>query len=110
MLQNCVFNLKKLINENFDKTMNNNLNEIYKKISKSHFLSKRDKTLNHWLYFFNKIYNEYYVSKFSTEEDKLRYEWKKIIEKDVQQIDTINKEYKIKFLMLSSDAMYNNEE
>ena len=109
MMQNCVYNLMKLINENINKNMHLNLNEIYKNISKSHFLSKNDKTLNHWLYFFNKIYNNYYVSKFTTEEDKLKYDWKIILEKDVQQIDSINKEYKIKFLMLSSDTMYNNE-
>ena len=110
MLINCVFNLKQLINENVNKDFNLKLKEIFKNISKSHFLSKNDKTLNHWLFFFNKIYNDHYVSKFTFEEDKLKYEWRKIIEKDVQQIDSINKDYKIKFLLLSSDAMYNNVE
>ena len=110
MLINCVFNLKQLINENVNKDFNLQLKEIFKNISKSHFLSKNDKTLNHWLFFFNKIYNDHYVSKFTFEEDKLKYEWRKIIEKDVQQIDSINKDYKIKFLLLSSDAMYNNVE
>ena len=110
MLINCVFNLKQLINENVNKDFNIKLKEIFKNISKSHFLSKSDKTLNHWLFFFNKIYNDHYVSKFTFEEDKLKYEWRKIIEKDVQQIDSINKDYKIKFLLLSSDAMYNNVE
>ena len=102
--------MKNLINENVNKNINLNLNEIYKNIAKEHFLSKTGKTLNHWLYFFNKMYNDYYVSKFGLEEDRLRYQWKKIIEKDVIQIDSINKEYKIKFLLLSSDKMYNNEE
>ena len=110
MIKNCIYNLLKLINEKVDKNINFNLNNIYKDISKSHFLSKKDKILNHWLFFFNKIYNDYYASKFNTEEDKLKYEWKKIIEKDVQQIDQINKEYKLKYLMLSSDKMYNNED
>jgi len=109
MLKNIIFNLNKLISVNVDKIINTTLNEIYKKLSKSHFLSKSDKTLNHWLYFFNKMYNEYYLSKFNSEEDNLKYLWKNIIEKDVQQIDSINKDYKIKFLMLSSDEMYNNE-
>ena len=110
MIKNCIYNLIKLIDEKVDKNINLSLIEIYKNISKSHFLSKKDKTLNHWLFFFNKIYNDYYVSKFNTEEDKLRYEWKKMIEKDVQQIDSINKDYKLKFLMISSDKMYNNED
>ena len=110
MLQNCIFNLKNLINENLNKSVNINLNTIYNDISKSHFLSKNDKTLNHWLYFFNKMYNEFYLFNFNSEEYKLKYKWKNIIEKDVQQIDSISKDYKIKFLMLSSDKMYNNEE
>ena len=110
IIQNCVFNLKQLINENMNKNININLNEVYNKIAKEHFLTNTGKSLNHWLYFFNKIYNDYYVSKLSIEEDRVRYQWKKIIEKDVLQIDSINKEYKIKYLMLSSDKMYNNEE
>ena len=59
--------------------------------------------------FFNKIYNEYYTSKLESEEETLRYFWKTNVEKDVQLIDNINKEYKIKFLMLASDVLYNNE-
>ena len=56
------------------------------------------------------MYNEFYLFNFNSEEYKLKYKWKNIIEKDVQQIDSISKDYKIKFLMLSSDKMYNNEE
>ena len=107
MIKNCVFNIIKL---NCNSEINNSLNNIYKDIGKSHFLSNNDKILNHWLFFYNKIYNDFYVSKFSSEEDRLRYDWKKNIEKDVQQIDSINKDYKIKFFMLSSDIMYTNEE
>ena len=107
MIKNCVFNIIKL---NCNSEINNSLNNIYKDIGKSHFLRNNDKILNHWLFFYNKIYNDFYVSKFSSEEDRLRYDWKKNIEKDVQQIDSINKDYKIKFFMLSSDIMYTNEE
>ena len=110
MLQNCIFNLKQLINDNVDKNINIKLNEIYKNISQSHFLSKNDKTLNHWLFFFNKIYNEFYTSRLDSDEENLRYYWKNLVEKDVLLIDNDNKDYKIKFLMLVSDFMYNNEE
>ena len=106
MLKNCVFNLVKLINENVDKSINYKLNEIYKNNT---FLSKKDKALNHWLFFFNKIYNEKYCFIFNSEESRLRYAWRRLIEKDVQLIDSISKEYKIKLLLLSSDEMYNYE-
>ena len=108
-LQNCIFNLKYLIDENNNKDIYNALNQIYNNIAKSHYISKNDKILGHWLFFFNKIYNEYYTSKLESEEETLRYFWKTNIEKDVQLIDNINKEYKIKFLMLASDVLYNNE-
>lgn len=106
ILRNTVFNLKLLLN---DKNLNDALNEIYKSISKSNYISKSDKILSHWLYFFNKIYNDYYCSKLDGEEETLKYHWKKNIEKDVQLIDTVNKEYKIKYLMIASDSMYENE-
>ena len=109
LLKNCIFNLKYLINEDNNKDINNALNQLYNNIAKSHFISNKDKILGHWLFFFNKIYNEYYCSKLESEEETLRYFWKTNIEKDVQLIDNINKEYKIKFLMLASDIMYNNE-
>ena len=114
MMKNCIFNLIKLngnnSNNNCNNGINKSLNDIYLNIGKSYFLHKNDKILNHWLFFYNKIYNDYYMSKVSAEEYKLMQDWKKNIEKDVQQIDLINKDYKIKFLMLSSDIMYNNEE
>ena len=110
MIKNCIFNLMKLINNNDNNQVSKSLNDIYTNIGKSYFLHKNDKILNHWLFFFNKIYNDFYMSKCSADEYKLGYDWKKIFEKDVQQIDSINKDYKIKFLMLSSDTMYNNEE
>ena len=109
ILRNTVFNLKLLFNENIDKNLNEALNEIYKNISKSNYISKSDKILSHWLYFFNKIYNDYYCSKLDGEEETLKYHWKKYIEKDVQLIDTVNKDYKIKYLMIASDPMYENE-
>ena len=107
LLKNCIFNLKNLINDN---DINNALNYIYNQITKSHFLSKNDKILNHWLFFFNKIYNEFYTSRLDSDEENLRYYWKNLVEKDVLLIDNDNKDYKIKFLMLASDFMYNNEE
>ena len=109
ILRNSVFNLKFLLNENIDKNLYNTLNEIYKNISKSNYISKSDKILSHWLYFFNKIYNDYFCSKLDGEEETLKYHWKKNIEKDVQLIDTVNKDYKIKYLMIASDPMYENE-
>ena len=109
ILKNCIFNLKSLIDENINRNLSVELNQIYITLSKSHFLSKTDKTLNHWLYFFNKIYNDYYCSKLENEEELLKCYWKSNVEKDVQLIDNVNKDYKIKFLLLSSDIMYENE-
>ena len=109
ILRNSVFNLKILLNENIDTNLNQTLNELYKNISKSNYISKSDKILSHWLYFFNKIYNDYYSTKLDNEEEVLKYHWKKNIEKDVQLIDNENKDYKIKYLMVASDPMYDNE-
>ena len=109
ILKNCIFNLKSLIDENINRNISVELNQIYTTLSKSHFLSKTDKTLNHWLYFFNKIYNDYYCSKLENEEELLKCYWKSNVEKDVQLIDNVNKDYKIKFLLLASDLMYENE-
>ena len=108
IIRNCIFNLNRLLNENIDKNLIFNLNEIYKCISKSNYISKSDKILSHWLYFFNKIYNEYYCSKLEGAEETLKYFWKRNIEKDVQLIDNENKDYKIKYLMLASDTIYDN--
>ena len=110
ILQNCIFNIKNLIEENIDRYINNKLNEIYKTIARSHFLSQKDKCLHHWLYFFNKIYNGFSLSTgLENEEENLKYYWESLVEKDVQLIDKVNKEYKIKFLMIQNDLMYLND-
>ena len=108
MLRNCVFNLKHLINENVDKNINITLNDIYNQVTENQFTPEKISNINHWLYFFNRIYNSRNF-KGITEEFGLRTTWLNLFEKDVQLIDSIKKDYNIKFLMLASDIMFVNE-
>ena len=109
IMKNCMFNLKNLINENINRELKIKLDEFYNNLNKSHYLNLKDKIAGHWLYFFNKIFSGVYYFKLNTDEEKIKYIWKKKLE-DIQQGDSIKKEYKLKFLLLQNDDMYINEE
>ena len=84
------------------------MNDIYNQVTENQFTPEKISNINHWLYFFNRIYNSRNF-KGITEEFGLRTTWLNLFEKDVQLIDSIKKDYNIKFLMLASDIMFVNE-
>ena len=85
------------------------MNEIYNKISESSYYSQNDKILFHWLYIFNRLYNGLYIYKLYSDEVNIRAYWNSLVDKDVQLGENIKLDYKIKFLLLASDTMYDFE-
>jgi hypothetical protein len=110
IFQNLLSNLIKVFSiNNSSKEYLDNIKNIYKDIKK---MNKRiialDDTYEHWLFFFNKITNDLYFFKLSSDEDKLRYNWTDKFEKK-QIYYALNKEFNIKYFFLKIDPMINEE-
>jgi len=104
ILQNCSYNLIKLLKDENNDIVNM-LKKIYNeiKINNKH-ASSYDSTSTHWLFFFNKITNDLHFYKLTLEEDKLRFEWTEKFE-NKQIFFSINKEFIIKYLFLKIDPI-----
>ena len=112
ILQNCLNNLIKLFNINNTNINNNDIlniiQPIYNEVKKNNkHISNYDNTSIHWLFFFNKITNDLYFYKFTSDEDKLRFDWTDKFKKK-QIFFSINKEFIIKYFFLKIDPMYND--
>ena len=106
VLQNCLNNLWKLLNiNNNDVKRKSLIKELYDDIRRNNkHNSDYDCTSYHWLFFFNKITNDLHFYKFTSDEEKLRYDWNEKF--NIKQIFfSINKEFEVKYFFLKIDPM-----
>ena len=113
ILQNCLYNLQKLFKVNNNNKYNIDIFNIIKEIYNNIRINNKHPTnydINslHWLFFFNKISNDLYFFKLTSEEDKLRLECTQKFEKK-QIFFSINKEFEIKYFFLKIDSMISEE-
>jgi hypothetical protein len=115
ILSNLLNNLKKIFQSlgHGDQIGNINISDMINYINngfKSHYLDKSDHTLNHWLFFFNKMNNTTYYYNFSAVEDKMRHFWTSKFEKtnyfDADLSDVV---FEFKYYYLLNDTMYKSE-
>ena len=106
ILQNCLNNLWKLLNiNNNDVKRKSLIKEIYDDIRRNNkHNSNYDCTSYHWLFFFNKITNDLHFYKFTSDEEKLRYDWNEKFN-NKQIFFSINKEFEVKYFFLKIDPM-----
>src|SRR5690606_8422481 len=108
IVNNCIINVKKIYTivssqYNIDPSYVNSLPQG----QITHYLEKSDHTLNHWLFFFNKMNNATYYYNFSVHEDKLRLLWNATFEKtNYFETDLSDVVFELKYYSLFNDAMY----
>jgi hypothetical protein len=88
-----------------------NLLQSFNELNKSNYIDKYQHTINHWLYFFNKMNNSSYYYQFSNCEDILRNEWTAKFEKTTFfQVDVSDIVFEFKYYSLLGDTMYKGED
>jgi len=83
------------------------LGKLFEINNSSHFLDKNSHTLNHWLFFFNKMNNDTYFYQLTAMEDLLRHFWTAKLEKmNYFDVDLSNLNFDLKYYSLFCDDMY----
>lgn len=112
ILLNLIKNLIKIFTANGYTENEGNLKNLLKTFDESsgHFLDKYNHTLNHWLFFFNKMNNNTYYYHFTALEENLRHFWSQKLEKlNYFEVDLSNINFDFKYYSLLNDEMYKNQ-
>ena len=111
IVYSCLHNFKAIFNNNnnyyeITATINNMINN-FNGNHKSLFFDKYNHTLNHWLFFFNKINSNSYFSHISSLEDDLRQKWTdKLLNTNYFDVDLSEISFELKFYILVEDKLF----
>jgi hypothetical protein len=89
---------------NVIQTLSNTLNE------KTNFIDKYNHTLDHWLFFFNKMNTNTYYYNLTSIEEKYKHLWNDRLEKlNYYEVDITDVNFDLKYYSLLNDQMYKIE-
>jgi hypothetical protein len=114
ILTNLIKNLIKIFKVFGQSDNVNDLNNLLLQFDGSqggNFLDKHNHTLNHWLFFFNKMNNNTYYYHFTVLEENLRAFWSAKLEKlNYFEVDLSVINFDLKYYNLLADDMYKKED
>ena len=83
------------------------LGKLFLEGNSSNFLDRNNHTLNHWLFFFNKMNNDTFFYQLTAMEDLLRHFWTAKLKKlNYFDVDLSNLNFDLKYYSLLCDEMY----
>ena len=112
IISNFIFNCTKNFNEITDNTLIlnclNRINEVLNE--KSNFIDKYNHTLDHWLFFFNKMNTNMYYYNLTNQQERYKQIWTDKLEKlNYYEVDLSDINYELKYYSLLNDSMYKSE-